>query len=174
MKLIALDGLHVPGAIACSARSVRGACDLLDTIAEPFVLVGGALAYHAAARSRRPIALVTTRLARRRWRFVEPHRFTVCPVLLAPTAGDADIAESRRLFERLAVTKRMIVLPHADALAAAIEPFLSLASSARTDSAACARPCRHRARGPASYDRAGAPAATTSSTSDSRGRAGRA
>ena len=132
MKLIVLDGLHVPGAIACTARRVRRVCDVLEAEArdgEPIVLVGGPLAYHAAARSRRPIGLVTTRLARRHWRFVEPDRFTVCPVLLAPTAGDAELAQSRRMFERLTVRKRFVVLPRAESLAAAIAPFLAQCGS---------------------------------------------
>lgn len=132
MKVIALDGLRIPGAIACNARRIRRVCSIIEAEArsgEPIILVGGALAYHVAARSRRLAGLVTTRLARRRWAFVEPHRFSACPVLLAPTAGDAELAQSRQLFDRLSVRKHMVVLARADSLAAAIAPFLAQCAS---------------------------------------------
>jgi len=107
-------------------EAIDETCARLAREAHPIVLYGtgrgGLLAYQIAARSRRPIAIVTSTLgfvrrslvavlARRATPVVEPEHFDVCPILLAHPGADRapDLAYSRRFFDRLVVPKRMVV-----------------------------------------------------------------
>lgn len=116
MNVVMLDG-H---------ESIARTCARLAGEANPVVLYGigpgGLLAYQIAARSRRPIAVVTSTLgfvrrsllavlARRAIPEIEPEHFDACPILLVHPGADRapDLARSRRFFDRLVVPKRMVV-----------------------------------------------------------------